>query len=144
MVLLKIIFYTQNAFVPNRDIHDNILIAHEILNTFSKNQAKGRYMAIKLDIEIAYDGMEWNFIKKCFIDLSFCEKWTKWMQCTTTTFSRIIVDGKTWKEFQHNEVLFTVTLFFFYFHYLLRILRHIYLFYVNPEMIRYRNQANQR
>lgn len=55
MILSKIISLLQGAFVPGRDIHDNILVAHEILNSFSKKKNKHRYMAIKLDMEKAYD-----------------------------------------------------------------------------------------
>ena len=33
-ILQRIIHLAQSAFVPNRTIHDNILIAHEIINKF--------------------------------------------------------------------------------------------------------------
>lgn len=75
-VLPKIISPLQSAFATNKDIHDDIFIAHEILTTFSKNHAKGGYMAIKswpikLHMEKTYDRLAWNFIKKWFNDLFF-------------------------------------------------------------------------
>lgn len=41
MVLQKLIF-PPSALVPNRDIHDNISVTHEILNTF-KDVQRGLY-----------------------------------------------------------------------------------------------------
>lgn len=53
-------------------------------------------MAIKRDKEKAYDKLEWDFIKKCFQDLSFSNQWIDWIwQCITkTTFIGVIVYGK--------------------------------------------------
>lgn len=70
-ILPKLTSSSQSAFVPSRDIHDNILITHEILSTFSKNLPKGRYLAITTPslkalltsyMVKAYDRLEWNFI----------------------------------------------------------------------------------
>lgn len=30
-------------------------------------------MVIKLDIEMGYDRLDWNFFRKCFDNLGFCE-----------------------------------------------------------------------
>lgn len=73
MVLPKTISPLQSDFLP-RDINDSVLIAHEILTTFSEKGTKGDYMAIELDMENTYDRLEWEFSKKCFIDIGFNEK----------------------------------------------------------------------
>ena len=57
-VLQRIIHPTQSAFIPGRAIHDNILLAHEILNKFQHTKGKKGYVALKLDIEKAYDRIE--------------------------------------------------------------------------------------
>lgn len=44
----------QSASIQNKDIHDDILIAHGILSMFNKNQRSKGYMVIKLDMEKAY------------------------------------------------------------------------------------------
>lgn len=64
-VLPEIISPLQSAFIQDRDIYDNILITHEILSTFIYKRKRFEYMALKLDMEIAYDKIEWNFIFKC-------------------------------------------------------------------------------
>lgn len=37
-----------------------------------------------------------DFIRKCFTDLSFCNRWiNQIMQCMTTTIIRVVINGKT-------------------------------------------------
>jgi len=57
-VLQRIIHPSQSAFIPNRTIHDNILLAHEIINKFHYYKGKKGYVALKLDMEKAYDRVE--------------------------------------------------------------------------------------
>ena len=40
-----------------------------------RSKGKQGYMALKLDMEKAYDRMEWGFILKIMEKLGFCEKW---------------------------------------------------------------------
>ena len=70
-ILQRIIHKTQSAFIPHRTIHDNILIAHEIVNNFKHMKGKKGYVALKLDMEKAYDRIEWDFLLKCFQQLGF-------------------------------------------------------------------------
>lgn len=56
----RIISPVQSVFVPNREIHDNILISHEILTIFSERHTKGEYVVIKLDMEKHI--IDWNDI----------------------------------------------------------------------------------
>lgn len=43
---------------------------------FLKICIKNGYMAIKFDMEKAYDRLDWDFLIKCFTDLDFSGKWT--------------------------------------------------------------------
>lgn len=49
-------------------------------------------MAVKLNIEKAYDRFNWKFIKKCFSNLDFSKKWINWiMECNTiASFSALV------------------------------------------------------
>lgn len=61
-------------------------------------------MVITLDMEKAYAGLDWNFIKKCFNDLGLCEKWTnRIMQWITTTTFSMIVNEKPGNAFQFER-----------------------------------------
>jgi len=64
-ILQRIIHPAQSAFIPHRTIHDNILIAHEIVNKFKHLKGKKGYVALKLDMEKAYDRIECDFLLKC-------------------------------------------------------------------------------
>jgi len=64
-LLDKLISPVQSAFVPGRSIHDNILLTHEIMPKFKNLKSRTSWVAIKLDMEKAYDRLEWDFILKC-------------------------------------------------------------------------------
>lgn len=61
MVLPKIILGHQNAFVPNRQIHENIILVHEVMHTLWRKQGQGGLLAAKIDLEEAYDKVNWGF-----------------------------------------------------------------------------------
>uniref|UniRef100_UPI0005C8FB06 uncharacterized protein LOC105353379 n=1 Tax=Fragaria vesca subsp. vesca TaxID=101020 RepID=UPI0005C8FB06 len=61
-LLTKCISKNQGAFAPGRSIHDNILIAREIFSDFNRRSGRNGAMAVKLDLEKAYDLLdcEWK------------------------------------------------------------------------------------
>lgn len=54
----KLISPHQSAFVPRRRGTDNAIIVQEVIHTISRNNGKTRFMAIKIDLEKAYDKLE--------------------------------------------------------------------------------------
>ena len=61
-LLSKMIDPAQVAFVPNRWINENVVLAHEIVHTFKHTGRKKGYMGIKLDFQKTYNRMEWSFL----------------------------------------------------------------------------------
>lgn len=73
--LPDIITPQQSAFVPDRLISDNSLVA-SLLAHFMHNNRRGNegFLALKLDI-IAYDRLEWHFLCNIMVRLGFDKEW---------------------------------------------------------------------
>lgn len=66
----------QSAFVPRRLITDNILAAYEILHSMSKRvSGSTRSFVLKLNINKAYDRVEWSFLQMMMEQLGFSRDW---------------------------------------------------------------------
>nr|XP_027124324.1 uncharacterized protein LOC113741027 [Coffea arabica] len=87
-VLDKCISKNQSAFIPDRQILDNVIIAQEYMQ-YLKNKRLGEegYMAIKLDMAKAYDRVEWHFLKAMMLKMGFCAKWVHWISRCMETVS---------------------------------------------------------
>lgn len=78
-LLHKIISPTQSAFLKGRSIHDNTILAHEIFHSMKQKKGNGGLTAMKLDMEKAFDYMEWDFLLKILSLLSFNYRWNQWI-----------------------------------------------------------------
>ena len=72
LVLQEVIGKNQSAFVVERLITDNVLVAHEMMNRISKKRTgKCGEMAVKLDMSKAYDRVEWDCLQLIMQKLGF-------------------------------------------------------------------------
>jgi hypothetical protein len=78
LILPKIISPLQSAFVPNKSIQDNSVIAHELLHSFKLKRGKCGFMFLKMDMEKAFDKMEWKLILAIMQQLGFHATWLQW------------------------------------------------------------------
>ena len=76
-VIGKVVSIDQNAFVMGRQILDASLIANEVIDAWQKREEKG--LICKLDIEKAYDSLNWQFFMKVMKKMGFGSKWLGWM-----------------------------------------------------------------
>ena len=82
----------QNAFVEGRQILDASLIANEVIDSMQKRKERG--ILCKLDIEKAYDQINWNFILKVLKKMGFGDKWVGWIEwCISTATFSVLVNG---------------------------------------------------
>lgn len=74
-ILNDVISPMQSAFIPNRLINDDLLIAFEV-GHYLKRRRLGRvgYGALKVDMSMAYDRVEWDYLRSIMIKLGFLEE----------------------------------------------------------------------
>ncbi|KAA3482120.1 reverse transcriptase [Gossypium australe] len=90
-VLSVCISQNQRAFVPGRMIHDNVLIAHELMHYLrSSKNGPNKGCVVKLDMSKAYDRVEWCFLEKVLLKIGFSCDWVKkFMSCVRTVIYRV-------------------------------------------------------
>jgi hypothetical protein len=93
-MLPKFISPWQGAFVPIRLIQDNSIIAFEVINAMKKSKGKLGYIALKMDMEKAYDRMEWSFLPKIMEILGFNAQWISLIrECISSPSFSILING---------------------------------------------------
>lgn len=93
-----IITENQSAFIPERLITDNVLIAHELMHSLHTKNLSNKFMALKLDIAKAFDRVEWKFIDTVMEKMGFCLQWRTWiMMCITTVTYSVLINGEPTK-----------------------------------------------
>ena len=67
-LLDKLISPVQAAFIPGRKGIDNTIIVQEVIHSITtKKRGEVGYMALKIDLEKAYDKLEWSFIRDMLV-----------------------------------------------------------------------------
>jgi hypothetical protein len=77
--LSKIISPFQTAFVLGRHIQDNSILSHEMLHSLKSKRGRGGLMAVNIDMEKAFDKMEWEFLLSIMDKLGFHPQWINWI-----------------------------------------------------------------
>ena len=86
----------QSAFVVERLITNNVLVAHEVMTHIGKQmRGKNGELALKLDIGKAYDCVEWECLKQIMLKLGFHEHWVKIvMRCVSSVSYVVRINGR--------------------------------------------------
>lgn len=87
-ILPVLISEEQSAFVPGRNIADNVLVAFELLHHMKRKSASQEgEVALKLDISKAYDRVNWKYLYDRMTVMGFSQKWINWMRLCVSTVS---------------------------------------------------------
>lgn len=106
-VLDSLISPSQSAFVPERQISDNVLVGYEIIHALNNiRKGKAGYVAIKLDMSKAYDRVEWAFIEEIMKKMNFSGEWIrKIMACISSVSYAILINGSSHGSFKSSKGL---------------------------------------
>lgn len=104
--LEKLISSLQSAFVPGRKGIDNAIIIQELIHSISRKKGTVGYMAIKIDLEKAYDKLEWSFILKRLMEINLPKELIDViMSCVCSVSSLVLFNGGCLEPFYPSKAL---------------------------------------
>uniref|UniRef100_A0A803PSF4 Reverse transcriptase domain-containing protein n=1 Tax=Cannabis sativa TaxID=3483 RepID=A0A803PSF4_CANSA len=104
-VLHSVISPNQSAFLTGRQITDNIVIANEIIHAIhSRKSGKLGWAAIKLDMEKAFDRVEWSFISHFLHHIGVPQRFTSLItKCLSTVTYQLSLNGNLSNVFSSSR-----------------------------------------
>ncbi|KAL0012862.1 hypothetical protein SO802_007970 [Lithocarpus litseifolius] len=103
-LLPSIISPMQAAFLEGRRSADNVIIAQELIYSLKGRRGKDGFMIIKIDLEKAYDRLEWSFIRMVLVHFGVPDNIVKLiMSCVSSTTTSISINGSKMDPFQPSR-----------------------------------------
>ncbi|XP_074318739.1 uncharacterized protein LOC141655563 [Silene latifolia] len=105
LVLPDVINRSQGAFVKGRSILENIMICQDLIRMYNRGKTSLRCM-FKLDLQKAYDSIEWEFIDQMLGALNFPEKFRHMIiTCISTSTYTLNLNGAHFGYFRGRRGL---------------------------------------
>lgn len=83
---------------------DNFIIVQELVHSIGRAKGRKGFMAIKIDLEKAYDKIELSFIREMLISLNFpCSLVKLIMSCLSSVSSSLLFNGGCLEPFQPSR-----------------------------------------
>lgn len=105
-LLCNLISLNQMTFMPGCRIQDNYLVAVELFHSMKHKSERMGWMAIKGDMEKAYDRVEWSFLLTILRQFSFSPHWVLMIeQCISTPQFSLLLQGSPFAHFSGSRGL---------------------------------------
>ncbi|XP_026458492.1 uncharacterized protein LOC113359008 [Papaver somniferum] len=90
----KLVSPQQVAYIKSRSIHEQVLLASELVNEM-KMKRRGGNVSLKLDITQAYDSVSWVFLFKVLQQYGFSIAWCNWLkELLSSAKISVMVNGR--------------------------------------------------
>ncbi|XP_059284882.1 uncharacterized protein LOC132038189 [Lycium ferocissimum] len=99
-VVDKLVGQSQSAFIEGRNILDNVIIAYELINSYSQKHVSPR-CTDKVDIRKAYDSVEWALLRWSFKNMGSTSVVQPIMTCVST-FKRSLKQLRHTPDFKYH------------------------------------------
>ncbi|KAG7563624.1 Reverse transcriptase domain [Arabidopsis suecica] len=104
-ILPSVISHSQSAFLPGRQLSENVLLASEIIQGYNRRNISPRAM-LKVDLRKAFDSVRWDFILSTLKAIGIREKYIGWItECICTPSFSICVNGQSHGFFKSSRGL---------------------------------------
>lgn len=91
----------QCSFIAGRQGCDNVIIAQEAIHTMRSRKRKTGYVAVKVDMEKAYDRLDWGFLRSTLKGVGLKEDLISIiMACTSSISTTVLWNGEDSHRFQ--------------------------------------------
>ena len=102
----EIVSPTQGGFIHGRGAPDNIIVAQEVLHFLKRTKSRKGAMAFKIDLEKAYDRVDWNFLEHTLESFGFPSLIIRLvMNCVQASNLSILWNGNRLDSFQPRRGL---------------------------------------
>lgn len=96
----------QSSFIPGRGTVDNAIVAQEILHYMHKTISKMGSAVFKIDLEKAYDSVDWGFLRNTLHDFDLPDRIINLiMSCVTSSSLSILWNGNKLDSFHPTRGL---------------------------------------
>lgn len=103
-ILGKAVSREQFSFLPNHQISDAVGVAHECLHSIKLKRLSA--FILKLDIQKAYDSVEWDFLQLILIQIGLSIEVVNWIYaCFSFTIFAVLINGSPSDFFHGNRGL---------------------------------------
>lgn len=105
-ILNEVVSFNQASFIPGQQSEDNFILCQEVVHTLRYTTSKRGRMILKLDLEKAYNRLEWSFNEEILRDISIPEKLiTVIMGILHRSSCRLLWNGELTERFKPSRGL---------------------------------------